>query len=201
MNLISDLVCEENKDIDFLNIIDESESEMINAFNSSPSVIDNKNVFEIFEEQVRINPNKIALENSNGVYTYLEVNERANQIAHKLLSLGIKEGDIVGLMAEKNLETIIGFLAIFKVGAAYLPIDTKYPEKRIKYMMLDSECKILLCTDKVKFDSSDMSVQIIDIKNNSLFNTYSKDNLNLSIKNSSLAYVMYTSGTTGILKE
>ena len=198
MNLISDLVFEENKDTNYLNMLDRSETEMINSFNNNlSSIIENKNVFEIFEEQVRINPNKIALENSDSVYTYWEVNERANQIAHKLLSLGVKVGNIVGVMAEKNLETIIGFLAILKVGAAYLPIDTKYPEERIKYMMLDSECEILLCTKKVEFDSSNMPVQIVDIKNNFFFNYYSKDNLNLSIKNSSLAYVMYTSGTTG----
>jgi amino acid adenylation domain-containing protein len=141
----------------------------------------NRCIHELFEDQVERMPDGVALVGSRqlavgeSVYlTYRELNEKSDQSAHMLRTKGIGPGTIVGIMAERSLETIIAIMGILKAGGAYLPIDADYPEERIDYMLADSGAKILLTNlsagHHINFSSS---------------------------RPSNLAYVMYTSGTTG----
>ena len=130
--------------------------------------------------------------------TYGELDEKASILARKLKEKGVTSGTIVGLFIDRSLEMIIGLLAILKVGAAYLPMDSRYPADRIKYMIKDSNISIIL-TEKNKLAGLPLNLEKIDITDENLYITRNGNPTPL-IKNTiadNLAYVLYTSGSTG----
>ncbi len=154
-----------------------------------------KTITQLFEEQVEKIPNNIALVYGDKKLNYREVNEKANTLAWKLRNKGIKEEELVGIMVERSLEMIIGILAILKTGAAYVPIDPKYPSERINYILKDSKCSMCLSRKELA-EKIEVNIKIVDLDDQA---SYSKNvcNLNLLNKETNLAYVIYTSGTTG----
>ncbi|MFF2291288.1 condensation domain-containing protein, partial [Peribacillus butanolivorans] len=94
-----------------------------------------KTIVELFEEEVAKNPSKTAVVYEGEELSYEELNARANAVAYWLRERGIKPEDCVAIKAERGLEMIIGVLGIIKSGGAYVPIDPKYPEERISYML------------------------------------------------------------------
>ncbi|GFZ30329.1 hypothetical protein CSC2_08550 [Clostridium zeae] len=166
--------------------------EFNDTFRSYPK---EKTIHELFKEQVEINPNKIALVFEDKKITYKELDERSNSIARILRNKGVKADSIVGIVAERSLETLIAIVGILKSGGAYLPIDSRYPDERIQYMLKDSGCKILLSeisiSDEIVFDG-----EILNLCNDQLFTDDFSELENINTAND-LAYVIYTSGTTG----
>ncbi|MCK4260471.1 MAG: amino acid adenylation domain-containing protein [Halanaerobiales bacterium] len=154
-----------------------------------------KTLHELFEEQVEKTPDHIALIYQNQKLTYRELNEKANQLARTLQGKEIKPEELVGIMVERSLKMIIGIIGILKSGAAYLPIDPKYPSDRIRYILTDSNVKVLLTQNELT-DNAEFEGIMIALDNNEL---YSGDSSNLPKINKpdDLAYVIYTSGTTG----
>ncbi|WP_284400564.1 AMP-binding protein, partial [Pseudomonas putida] len=76
--------------------------------------------------------------------SYVELNRRANQLAHKLRELGVGPDALVGIAMERSLEMVIGLLGIVKAGGAYVPLDPEYPQDRLAYMFADSGIGLLL---------------------------------------------------------
>ncbi|MFC2106993.1 amino acid adenylation domain-containing protein [Bacteroidota bacterium] len=157
-----------------------------------------KNVIRLFEEQVRKQPNSIALYYYNDSISYSNLNYKANQLARELIKKGVKKDTIVGLYIDRSVEMIIGIYAILKTGAAYLPLDPKYPDGRIENIISDSQINIILSSGKNsnKDFSSDLSWILIDNDQNT-FSKNDDSNLNIEISDNDLAYVIYTSGSTG----
>lgn len=165
-------------------------------FNSLSEKIDyKKTLVNLFEEQVSKTPNNLAFQMGNKKLTYDELNKKANNLAWYLKESGVQKEEIVALMVERSCEMAIGILAVLKAGGAFLPIDPTYPKERIEYLLKDSGVKRIL-VDKL-YDSIEISCQeVINLKEDK--NYYKEDkNLNMSIKNTDLAYIIYTSGTTG----
>ena len=166
-----------------------------------------KTIHRLFAEQAEQTPDKIAVIGPSQLkyrsymtyrtyISYNELNEQTNQLAHLLQKRGVGTDSIVGIMIERSLEMIIGILGILKAGAAYLPIETEYPQERIDYMLKDSGAKILLTSREIPNLSSPEAF------NNSPKGTSSFGIWNLEFGISSqeggqLAYIIYTSGTTG----
>jgi fengycin family lipopeptide synthetase D len=126
--------------------------------------------------------------------TYRELNEKSNQIARLVVKQGVKEDDIVGIMADRSFEMIIGIIGILKSGGAYLPIDPYYPEDRINYLILNSSTKLILTKSDYQSKIKDVKAINIEDKDNYLEDTNNLKKLNSS---NSLAYLFYTSGSTG----
>ncbi|MCP4149104.1 MAG: non-ribosomal peptide synthetase, partial [bacterium] len=127
-----------------------------------------------------------------------ELNKKSNQLAAHIIQRGVKPGMIVAIMAERTSEMIIGLLGILKAGAAYLPIDTEYPEERIKYMLKDSNTKNLLTgigepQEIKKID--EMGIQRINIQETT--HAPHPESGKRDSAAPGLAYVIYTSGSTG----
>ena len=76
--------------------------------------------------------------------TYQQLNQRANQLAHYLQSLGVAPEVLVGICVERSLEMVVGLLGILKAGGAYVPLDPNYPQERLSYMLADSGVEVLL---------------------------------------------------------
>ncbi|HYF82321.1 MAG TPA: amino acid adenylation domain-containing protein [Clostridia bacterium] len=202
INLSNELLQEPEKQLGQVEMTDEEERhKLLREFNGvGADYPGDKTIQELFEAQVERTPDNIAAvyngKSSEGkVLTYTELNERANQLARRLRSKGVRADQIVGIMAERSLEMLIGIMGILKAGGAYLPIDPVYPEERINFMMEDSGTDLLLTQKhlkgKVRFQG-----EIINLEDPDLYEGDSS-NLNVGYNLNDLIYVIYTSGTTG----
>src|SRR5690606_9093 len=103
-----------------------------------------KCIHELFETQVKATPNNIAVVYDDQKLTYEQLNQKANQLAHYLISLGVGSDLPVALSFENPLQMVIGFFGIVKAGGVYIPLDPTHPKKRLACMLDDMEATILL---------------------------------------------------------
>lgn len=165
--------------------------------------VEKKNAFpdicthQLFEEQVKLTPDAIAVNWQNKKITYQELNNQANKVAHYLKKEGIKSGKLVGIYVERSIEMIVGLLGILKAGGGYLPLDRSYPEKLLKFMFTDSQADLLLSQQGLpnacSFDAKKIVYLDDVLENKNLKSTNCVSNVNID----SLGYVIYTSGSTG----
>lgn len=149
----------------------------------------NKGIVELFEEQVVLNPDKVAVTFKNKSLTYSELNNKANIIANYLIrNYSTKADDFIGVMLNSSEKMIPVLLGILKSGAAYVPIDPGYPVDRIKYMIEDSNVKVVI--------SNSSNGIYVDV-NSILDNDNLAENPALHSGPNNLAYIIYTSGSTG----
>ena len=94
---------------------------------------------QLFEAQVERTPQAIALRQHDSQLSYQTVNQRANQLAYHLQTLGVGPECLVGLYIERSLETVIALLAILKAGGAYVPLYPTYPATRLAFMVDDAQ--------------------------------------------------------------
>ncbi|MGB7605431.1 MAG: amino acid adenylation domain-containing protein [Lutisporaceae bacterium] len=176
-----------------INIVDNEEAaKLLKEFNNTKAEYPReKTIQQLFEEQAAKTPNNIAVVYKEEKLTYKELNEKSNQLAGMLRAKGVKPDTIVGIMVERSLEMIIGIMGILKAGAAYLPIDSEYPEDRIKYILSDSGTSILL--QKGSSNNYDIEAAALDED----FSNYSTENTEAISDPNNLAYIIYTSGSTG----
>ncbi|MEH2159809.1 MAG: amino acid adenylation domain-containing protein [Nostoc sp.] len=170
---------------------------------------DTKCIHQVFEEQVEQNSNAIAViaRSANAlVYedeslTYRELNDRANQLAHYLQTLGVKKEVLVGICVERSLEMIVGILAILKAGGAYVPFDPAYPQERLAYMFQDTGVSLLLIQQQLMGLLPQNTAKVICLDTDEeIFSQYSQENLKADVTPDNLTHIMYTSGSTGIPK-
>ena len=154
-------------------------------------------VHVLFEQKALEFPEKIAVSFQNKNYTYTELNEHANRLSVLLLSRNIGVGDCIGLVTNRSADMLIALLAILKTGAAYVPLDPEYPRKRIEFMLSDSSAKLLITTSEHagKFTASVPEI-LIDREQENLLH-YSSANPDRAINGTDLAYIIYTSGSSG----
>nr|WP_234410496.1 non-ribosomal peptide synthetase [Caldalkalibacillus mannanilyticus] len=155
-----------------------------------------KTLHQLFEEQVELTPENIAIEYEKQVITYRELNNIANQMALVLREKGVQRNDIVAVLFDRSIEMMVSLLAILKAGGAYMPIDPNYPEERISYMLDDSQAKWMVTTRKrASVCSTKITLLIVeDMLLNKREMTSNPPHINVS---SDLANVIYTSGSTG----
>ncbi|SFS46652.1 non-ribosomal peptide synthetase [Marininema halotolerans] len=157
-----------------------------------------KNMVQLFEDQVCKTPDKVAVRFEAASLSYSELNRRANQLARALQQKGVQIGDIVGISTHHSMETILGILAVLKVRGSYLPIDPDYPLERKEHMLRDSGSRILLI-NKGGRDSIPLVENVVDLDTPGL---YGGEDTNLAIpyQSTDVAYMIYTSGSTGLPK-
>ncbi|MEM9920529.1 MAG: amino acid adenylation domain-containing protein [Bacteroidota bacterium] len=151
-------------------------------------------VVELFEEQVRREPHRIALVDGERSMTYKELNERSNQLARALLQEELQAEERVGIVADQSMEAIQAIMAVLKAGGTYLPLDPDYPQERLDHMIADSGIRLVLSEQK-HLEKIDHHLQIIQLE--TAAKSAPVENLSLDIGADRLAYIMYTSGSTG----
>lgn len=155
-------------------------------------------VHQLFEAQVKQNPQKIAVVYKEESITYEALNAKANQLANHLQTLGVGPETLVAIYIERSIEMMIGVLGILKAGAAYVPLDTAYPEERVDYILQDANIDVVLTrTGLATHFSRHANIRMVAIDNEATVAHYNTNNLNLAIDPHNLAYLIYTSGSTG----
>ena len=194
--VLKQLIENSNQRLSDINILTDNEYDMvISQFNNTAATYSkDKTIVDLFEAQVRKTPDRIALIFDGRELTYSELNEKANQVAGRLIRAGVCIEDTVCLMAERSIETIICIHGILKAGGVYMPVDPRYPEERIRHMLEDSKPKVVLLGNMEVPKGLDL--EIINIFDEDLY-TGDRGDIGLDISPQNLVHIMYTSGTTG----
>jgi amino acid adenylation domain-containing protein len=153
---------------------------------------------ELVETQVARTPHANAVEHGSLALTYLELNQRANQLAHFLVKRGIGPESKVGICLRRSLELPAALLAVLKAGAACVPLDPAYPKERLTYMLEDSQTTLVLTQAGLLAEVTDFDAEVVNLDADwEMFAAESRDNVRSGVKPENLAYVIYTSGSTG----
>ncbi|WP_295116325.1 non-ribosomal peptide synthetase, partial [uncultured Methanobrevibacter sp.] len=145
-----------------------------------------------FEKQVEKDPDHLALVADGERLTYDELNKKANRIANALIKKGVKSKSNIVIMFHRNSNLIAAILGVLKAGCAYIPIDMAFPKERILYMYQNSEADYILA------ETTDIMENSIGI--DELLQEENVENPNVEISPDDLAYLLYTSGSTGLPK-
>ncbi|TRU46908.1 MAG: amino acid adenylation domain-containing protein [Microcystis aeruginosa Ma_QC_Ch_20071001_S25] len=200
VNLLTGIIANPEQTVSQLPLLTESERNQL-LFDWNQTEIDYKNdlcLHQLFEQQVKQNPQAIAVKLENEFFTYQELNNRANQLAHYLQSLGVKSDSLVGIFVERSLDMIIGILGILKAGGAYVPLDINYPQERITYLIEDTQLSIVLTQSKFIEQLPKFIPNTICLDQDwSIIAKQSTVSPLVEVDQHNLAYIIYTSGSTG----
>lgn len=150
-----------------------------------------KCVHELFAEQVQAAPDKAAVVFEGQSFTYRQLDEMSNSLAHYLRDNGVASGSIVPIISKRSWHVIVAMLGILKAGGAYMPVDPTYPKERIDYMFETAKCNLALTygyserldMKVVSLENFDFAVDVSPVENKN----HSED----------LCYIIFTSGSTG----
>jgi len=209
---------------DILFLKESDRHQLLKEFNNNSRTYPlDQTINQLFEQQVkRVSKSRAVVDNTRHL-TYKYLNNKANQLAKLLRNLGIKAGEFVGILKDRDINFAIAILAIYKAGGAYVPIDSTYPPDRIKYMLSNSEVRVLLTDVSFLNNLADLSEQCSHLKSLicldakpdprlrdklagiSLYDPRDFEQLtteNLEAVNRGIdpAYMLYTSGSTGLPK-
>lgn len=186
-----------------LNFLDSNEINcLLNSWNQTDfSYQKTTLLYQYFEAQAEKTPNAIAAIFGKLTMSYGELDRKSNKVANYLVEKQVLPNDVIGVFVHRGIEMIVCILGVLKAGAAYLPLDPHYPDKRIQYMLQHSQSKIVLTDNhmlkKNMGDYHGAIFNIVDILNNECISNQSPL---VNIHYDDLAYVIYTSGTTGTPK-
>ncbi len=156
-------------------------------------------VHRLFEAQAAHTPDAVALSFEGATLTYAELNRRANRLARHLRELGVGPEVCVGVYIERSFEMIVGVLGIIKAGGAYIPLDPTYPQERLAFMLDNTQAPVILTHTRLLDKLPAYNGRIVNLDGDR-WTGYADDNLDGGATAESLAYVMYTSGSTGAPK-
>jgi amino acid adenylation domain-containing protein len=150
---------------------------------------------DLLEEQASTSPDAAAVSFAGRRLTYQQLHEAANALAHRLGTAGAGTGTVVGLLAERSLEMVVGLLAIVKSGAAYLPLDPSFPPARLNYALTDAQARVLLAAPALVERLGDQEAKIIDLSG--CLEARAETSPRTQTGAGDAVYVLHTSGSTG----
>lgn len=157
-----------------------------------------RSIKDLFEEQAGRTPDAVAVEYEGQWLTYRELDVRANQLAHYLVDEGVGPEVMVGICVERSLEMVVGILGILKAGGAYVPLDPDYPASRLAFMLEDTKAPVLLTQAKLRGRLPAYGGRVLCLDADwPQIARERRDSPGVAVGAGNLAYVMYTSGSTG----
>jgi len=167
------------------------------ALNNTETPYPNVALAELLSEQAEKTPHNIAIEYNGTKITYQELHSKVNQFAHYLAAQGVQSEDYIAVSYPRSPELVYAILAIIQCGAAYLPLNHKYPTKRIEYMLEDSEAKFLVTSKKLALSLPKCSNTILIDDAMASLDQYPETKLDTFVNPENTIYLLYTSGSTG----
>ena len=183
-----------------IDICSEHERNIIESFRNPEISAEYISPEKLFEEQAEKNPECTAVIAGGETLTFSQLNRLANRLADNLISLGLKQGEVVGIVLERTKEVYICFEGILKAGGAYLPMVNEYPDDRIDYCLRDASCRFVITTQAIKsarpeLFSDDKPYRTVTTEE--LIQNGNENNPDVNYSADMLAYCIYTSGSTG----
>lgn len=174
---------------------------LLHAFNATQADYPADRSFgELFEQQAARTPDAVAVSFGNQKLSYAELNDRANQLARHLGTLGVKAQDEprIGVYLPRSLDLLVAALAIFKTGGVYLPLDPAFPQSHLATILTDSQARVILTNATLADTLPEHSAALVRLDRDwPAIAQQETSNLDGKIQPSSAAYVIYTSGSTG----
>jgi amino acid adenylation domain-containing protein len=198
--LLEALVANPQQRVSELPLLTEAERQqmLVEWNNTTKEYPQDKCIHQLFEEQVERSPNAVAVVFEGKQLTYRELNARANQLAHYLLSLGVGPEVLVGICVDRSLEMVVGLLGILKAGGAYVPLDPAYPPERLAFMLEDASVSVLLTKARLVESLPQHQARTVYLDGDWEASAHQvQSNLISGVTPDNLAYVIYTSGSTG----
>ena len=156
---------------------------------------------ELFEQRVAAHPDAIAAEHQDRQWTYRELNARANRLARALQARGLRREGVVAVVSERNLDWLAAVIAIFKAGGVYLPIEPHFPAERIATTLTRSDCGLALTEPGSDEHLTRALATATDTRAVLFEEAYAEaradDDLRIPVAADQLAYIYFTSGSTG----
>ena len=206
-SLLEGIVQTPQQRVQDLPLLTSSEHEkVIEQWNDTATDFPENNTFpQLFEAQVERTPDAIAVEFEQETLTYGELNSRANQLAHYLLSIGVTTETLVGICMERSIEMLTAVLGVMKAGASYVPLDPAYPAQRLSYVIEDSGLTVLLTQQHLLphlppslTSAPELKLLCLDADREAISRHCDQSPTpSSSAAASQLAYTIYTSGSTG----
>lgn len=189
--LIDQILANPKIELNKISLLSGTEKLLLEEFNPECVLPETESLPDAWKKQVKNYPEQAALICKNNSLSYRELDEKSDRLAQELVQyFGIREEDRVGLMLSRSEWLPVSLLAILKAGAAYVPIDPAFPEKRISYMLEDSGCSLLISDHDCNFQLKQLNVNSLGL--------FTDAECKLpSASADKLAYVSYTSGSTG----
>jgi len=176
----------------------EERSILLLEVNATVAPTPEKTITQLFEEQVDRTPNATAVRCGADSLSYIELNQRANQLAHHLKLMGVDRERPVGICLNRSLDMVVALLGILKLGGAYVPFDPYHPVERLGFMIEDAQIPILLTQASLRGSVGTTMVQIVSMDEDwKDISTNSVGSVEGRVHGSTLAYVIYTSGSIG----
>ncbi|MBC9908991.1 non-ribosomal peptide synthase/polyketide synthase [Chitinophaga varians] len=175
------------------------EQQLLQTFNDTASRYPaGKAVIDLFEAQVQQTPDAVAVVFGADQYTYRQLNERANQLAHYLRKKRAVENTLIPVCMSRSLGMITAIVGILKAGATYVPVDPAYPEVRIRYILSDTHFTLMVTdTASQGLLPADIAAERILVLSADLLSGQPVTDLPRHTSPDKLTYLIYTSGSTG----
>ena len=179
-------------------LLTEAEQQLLVEWNATQMTYPKQlSIPQLFEAQVERSAEAVSLVFEGHELTYRGLNERANQLAHHLRRLGVEPEVRVGLCVERSLEMVVGLLGILKAGGVYVPLDPTYPRERLTFMLEDAETTVLV-TQQQLLERLPTHEKVVCLDTDwQTIAQESKENMATAVTGENVAYIMYTSGSTG----
>jgi amino acid adenylation domain-containing protein/thioester reductase-like protein len=197
--LLDGIVTNPDQRLENFSLLTPAEQQQLMAWNSTEVEYPfNCCVHQFFEAQVERTPEAVAVIFNEQQITYQDLNDRANQLAHHLQSLGVGADGLVGLCLDRSIDLIVGVLGILKAGGAYVPLDPAYPQERLTFMVENAQATVLLTQSHLihLLPQTSIPTLCLDTEWDKIAN-HSQENPIGEVSLDHLAYVIYTSGSTG----
>ncbi len=153
-----------------------------------------------FEEQAQGAPNATALVCDGKRWSYRQVNDESNRLAHRLVNQGIGLGSLVGIFLPRSAEAIVALLGALKTGAAYVPLDPTYPAERLRFMIEDASLSAIVTHSSIQEQLPESATNVVVLDHDEQLRREPTTNIGRAISSDQRAYVIYTSGSTGLPK-
>ena len=198
--LLESIVVDPAQHIGQLSLLPPDEAMLVSLASSGPvvQVPRDRSLHQFIEEQADKSADAPAVAFEGTTLTYKDLNERANQLAHRLRSMGVGPDVLVGVCIERSVEMVVALLATMKAGGAYVPLDPDYPQDRLGMMVSDAEAAVILTSEPLLGVLPQHTIPTICLDREwHTLATESKLNPEILTSGKNLAYVIYTSGSTG----
>jgi amino acid adenylation domain-containing protein len=202
--LLAQVVEEPSTRLNALEVVDEAERQRVLVeWNDTAVSLPRVSVLGLFEERVVRSPGAVAVVQGGVSVSFAELDARANRLAHYLRAQGVGAESVVGLCLPRGVETLVGMLAVWKAGAAYLPVDVGQPAERVAFVLRDSGAVLTLTTEEILDDLPAGRHRLVAIDGTLTamqLAAFPDAAPGVEILPEQVAYVVYTSGSTGRAK-